>query len=253
MTTMKENTLQKIYQHPDRDEVISKLTLGFSPQEIHAWLNEKYIEIGDRQLIITVKTLKTFKDEYLNVVKQIQQDCVEQQQKESAIIADMQNVVQNNSAYRAKLNDYLDREINIKSMLKNMILAVEHRAMQVFDNLQETNKFGRSDYAAIQWFNMLLIAIEKYEPIINGSSDKIIQQNHINIQILDQHIGVFHKVIREVISRLDYDTSLLFVDILNEELKKLKASPIETMSVDVRLSEAKKLEDHLVKLDVPTA
>lgn len=251
---MKDNLLKKIYNHPDREEIISKLTLGIPGDEISVWLSDKYGDIGDKKLIFTGKSLKQFKEEYLDIVKQIQGDALALRQEQNSIVSDMKATVQNNSSYKAKLNDYLDKEIDIKSMVKNMILACESRASEVFDNIQNNPSGIKLDYVLIQWFNTLTIMLEKYDVIINGSPDKIIQQNNINIQILDQHIGVFSKVIREVISRLDYDTSLLFVDILNEELKKLKEPTEVSMPIEARLTEARKLEDIVTtQLDMPSA
>lgn len=251
---MKENTLRKIYNHPDREEIISKLTLGVDAQEIHDWLSTKYGSVGDKKLIFSVKVLKQFKDEYLDIYKQMREDFALVRQEQQNIMQDMQATIQNNSSYRNKLNEYIDKEIDIKTMVKNMILAIEARAAQVFDNIQQKPENYKMDYVLINWFNSLTMILEKYDQIINGSPDKIIQQNNINIQILDQHIGVFHKVIREVISRLDYDTSLLFVDILNEELKKLKPSTEAPLPIDVRLNEARKLEEQVSnQLDMPSA
>ena len=251
---MKDNLLKKIYNHPDREEIISKLTLGISGDDINIWLIEKYGDIGDKKLIFTGKVLKQYKEEFLDIVKQIQSDTLAIRQEQANIVSDMKSTIQSNSAYKAKLNDYLDKEIDIKSMVKNMILACEARASEVFDNIQNNPTGVKLDYVLIQWFNTLTIMLEKYDVIINGSPDKIIQQNNINIQILDQHIGVFSKVIREVISRLDYDTSLLFVDILNEELKKLKEPQESALPIEARLMEAQKLE-HIVsnQLDMPSA
>lgn len=251
---MKDNLLKKIYNHPDREEIISKLTLGINADEISIWLIDKYADIGDKKLIFSGKVLKQYKEEFLDIVKQIQNDTLAIRQEQAGIVSDMKLKVQGNSTYKAKLNDYLDKEIDIKSMVKNMILACEARASEVFDNIQNNPQGVKLDYVLIQWFNTLTIMLEKYDIIINGSPDKIIQQNHINIQILDQHIGVFSKVIREVISRLDYDTSLLFVDILNEELKKLKEHVEPILPIDTRLMEARKLEDKVsTQLDVPSA
>ncbi len=251
---MKENALQKIYNHPDKDDLISKLTLGIEPIEISSWLSEKYIAVGNKKLIISAKILKQFKDEYLNIYKQIQADCISVKQNQNEIIKDIKSSVQNNSAYRAKLQEYVDTEIDIKTLVKNFIVAAEFRISQIYDIIQDNPKNTKPDYILISWMQTLANMLEKYDTIINGSPDKIIQQNNINIQILDQHIGVFAKVIREVISRLDYDTSLLFVDILNEELKNLK-EPIDTiLPVEARLFEAKKLEGKIAtNLDIPSS
>ena len=250
---MKETTLHKIYNHIDREQIIGKLSSGVSADEVNRWLKSKY-SINNTKLVFSTKILQQFKDEYLDLVKQIQNDCIIVRQQENAIVQDMQTTVQNNSIYRQKLEEYLDKEIDIKAIVKNMVLAIEMRAMQVFDDIQQNPTNTKKDYVLIQWFNSLTAILERYDTIINGSSDKIIQQNNINIQILDQHIGVFHKVIREVISRLDYDTSLLFIDIMNEELQKLKPTAIDAiLPIDMRLAEAQKLEGRVLgQLDIPS-
>jgi len=251
---MKDNLLKKIYNHVDKDEIISKLTLGISPEEINGWLVDKYADIGDKKLIFSAKILKQFKDEYLNIVTQIQQDCMLVRQEQAGVVQNIQSSIQNNSAYRAKLQEYVDKELDIKTIVKNFIVVSEDRISQIYDMIHENPKNTKPDYVLIQWMQTLANMLEKYDTIINGSPDKIIQQNNINIQILDQHIGVFSKVIREVISRLDYDTSLLFVDILNEELKKLKETNEPIIPVDARLLDARRLEDKVsAQLDVPLA
>lgn len=248
---MKDNALQKIYRHPDREELISQLTLNIDPKEINLWLREKYQAVGDKKLIFSAKVLQEFKDEYLDLYRQMRQDMVIVSQEQTNTVQDMTDAVQMNPTYKQLLTEYAETELDIKTMVRNMLLAIQHRAMQVFDEIQGGTK--KMDYVLIQWFNVLLLSLEKYDTIINGSPDTIIQQNTVNIQILDQHISVFHKVIRDVIARLDYDTSLLFTQILNEELSKLKPADIpDTLPIDVRLSEAKKLEDGISKqLDVP--
>lgn len=247
---MKESLLKSFVQHPSKDEIIAKLTLSIDVKEINQWLKSKYGDI-DKSLVLSPTKLSQFKEEYLDLYGQIQRDALVVSQTDN-LQKEVGALVQNNSAYRQKLEEYLDQEIDIKKIVKNLVVCIEARAMQLFDSIQLNPAGTKMDYVLIQYMNTLVSVIEKYDTIINGSPDKIVQQNNINIQILDQHVGVFHKVIREVISRLDYDTSLLFVDILNEELQKIKPTNIETMSVDVRLTEAKKLEDQLHQLDIPT-
>jgi len=40
---MNKNALKKILEHPDKDEIISKLVIGITPKDIHDWLSAKYI------------------------------------------------------------------------------------------------------------------------------------------------------------------------------------------------------------------
>jgi len=252
---MKDNIIKSISCHPDKDEIIAKLVLNISPSDINKWLKYKYKETKSTQLIIGIASLKKFKDEYLDMYNIVKQDIMQEYSNyRSNIEQDPKKLVQSNSAYRDKLQEYINTEVDIKVLIKNLIVASEFRIEQIYNIIQSNPNNTKPDYVILQWIQTITNLLEKQDTIINGSPDKIIQQNTINIQILDQHIGVFSKVIREVISRLDYDTSLLFVDILNEELKKLKEPTETTLSVDARLIEARRLEDQVsVQLDIPSA
>jgi hypothetical protein len=248
------NALSKIINHPDKEEIVAKLVLDITPQEVNAWLREKYEIVGDAKLVIGVATLKKFKDEYLDLYKTIQNDAMAMYSHsvEEAPNTDPLALVNSSKEYKRLLHDYLEKEVDLKTLMKEMIVAVRARIEQLFVLMQQNPHQTKPDYVMIQWVQTLTNLLEKQENIINGSPDKIIQQNNINIQILDQHVNVFQKVIREVISRLDYETSLLFVDILNEELTKLKPTVESVIPIDLRLSEVRKLEQNISnQLDMP--
>lgn len=237
---MKNNPLRKILNHPEKDEIVSKLALGLSSKEVNQWLRDKYAE--QKSMVISEKSLDEFKEEFLDCYQQIQNDARALQTSTISVAEEASALVQNNSAYRNKLQEYVNKEIDIKTIVKNMVVGIEARAQQVFDQIQEDPSNFKKDYVLINWFNALTNVLEKYDAILNGPADKIVQQNNINIQVIDQYSSIFQNVIREVLSRLDYETSMLFIDILNAELTKLKAPTIESLPVDLRLEEAKKLE-----------
>jgi len=43
-----------------------------------------------------------------------------------------------------------------------------------------------------------------------------------NLQVVDQHISVFHDVIKEVLSQMDSDTLLYFMEVFDDKMAKLK-------------------------------
>lgn len=241
---MKENNFCKLYNHPDRDEIVAKLTLGITIKDINEWLKSKYDQPGTKSFVLNVRALTDFKEEYLDLYNTIRNDALQLRASKEEN-TDPVAFVQNNSIYRQKLEEYLDKEIDLKQMLKNMIVAVEHRVSQIYDIIQKNPANTKPDYVLIQWLQTLANILEKQETILNGNSDKIIQQNNFNIQIVDQHINVFQKVIRDVLSRLDYDTSMLFIELFNEEIKKIKQENIAQLPIEVRLEEADKLKQEV--------
>src|SRR6185369_16466954 len=71
---MNKTTFKKIADHPDRDEIISKLVLDTSPKTIHAWLAGKYTNVSENRFVISEKLIKSFKDNYLDIWTMIKND-----------------------------------------------------------------------------------------------------------------------------------------------------------------------------------
>lgn len=241
---MKDNLFKKIIEHPDKDEIVAKLVLGIENKEINQWLKNKYQDVKDRSLIVSITNLKLFKDEYLDLYNTIRDDALKLQNTSTELAEqDPKKFIAGNNAYRQKLEEYIDKEIDIRSMVKNLIIAANFRIEQIFDMIQSNPGNTKPDYVLIQWMQTLANILEKQESLINGNSEKNITQNNINIQIVDQQIGVIQEAIREVISQLDYDTSLLFIEAVNKRMSGLKPSVEEAVPVDVRLTEAKRLTE----------
>ena len=66
------------------------------------------------------------------------------------------------------------------------------------------------------------------------SPDDISIQNNISIQVLDTHMDAVFGIIREILTKLDYDTSLLFIDMWQEAMGDLKAKTVEPQTVEQR-------------------
>ena len=61
------------------------------------------------------------------------------------------------------------KEVDIKSMITNMIVAIESRAAQVFDTIQEDPRNMRTDRILIEWFDTLGNILEKYHNVSQSS------------------------------------------------------------------------------------
>ena len=61
---MNKNALKKILEHPDRDEIISKLVIGIPPKDIYEFLSVKYTNVSEQKFVIAEKSIKSFQDNY---------------------------------------------------------------------------------------------------------------------------------------------------------------------------------------------
>ncbi len=240
---LKQSAALKIKNHIDFNEIVNKMVVGVEPDVINEWLEAKYAAI-DKNLVISKKDLQVFAEDYLDFYNEIQDDAFSSKEDDATLA--LQNAVQNTKSFRERKQEILDKEIDIKDMIIGLVVNIQARAEQVFDEIQSQPRNLRNDRVLIEWFNLLLTSLEKYEPILNGTTGAAVTQNNINIQIVDRQISAFHNVIREVLSQLDYDTSLLFMDLYTKEMNKVKEMSIEgAVPVEVRLEQTKEMKENI--------
>lgn len=248
---MNKPTYKKILEHPDKDEIISKLVIGISPTDIHDWLKNKYTNVSEVKFVISEKILKSFKNTYLDFYNDMQQDLA----KTKVALAngtqdDLELSVKNNPSYKQAIIKTLDNEIDIRQMVSRLIYNIENRLSQVFDEIQEdprniNTKVDRLliDYA--EMFGNLLDKCHKFNEV--PKADQIIQHN-VTLQVVDQHISVFHDVIKEVLSQMDLETSMYFMEVFNDKMSKLKApDPAAAPTQEMKMAEAKLLNETINK------
>lgn len=252
---MNKNALKKILDHPDKDEIIAKLILDVAPKDINEWLANKYTNVSEKQFVIAEKSIKTFKDNYLDVYNMIQEDIVKTKQALATNTeASLELAVRENSTYKSKMLELAGKEIDVRQMVAHLCIAVETRLGQVFDEIQEDprNINSRIDRVLIEYGELLGGLLEKYYKFTESPADLTIQHN-VTLQVVDQHISVFHDVIREVLSQLDLESSMLFMELFNEKMSKLKPpTPDAIPNTDIKLAEAKLLNETInKKLNTP--
>jgi hypothetical protein len=247
---MNKNALKKILDHPDKDEIIAKLILDISPKDIHEGLVGRYTNVSEAKFVIAERSLKTFKDNYLDVYNMIQADITKTKQAvATSTEADLELAVRNNSTYKSKMLELAENKLDVRQMVAHLCLAVETRLGQVFDEIQEDprNINSRIDRVLIEYGELLGGLLEKYYKFTESPADLTIQHN-VTLQVVDQHISVFHDVIREVLSQLDLESSMLFMELFNEKMSKLKPPTPEAIpNTDIKLAEAKLLNETINK------
>jgi hypothetical protein len=246
---VKENIALSIKNHPDFEEILCKLIQNADIKDIHEWLESKYDIVNEKKFIISVKSLKTFKDDYLDFYTSIKEDLVKTKHNISAE-EELKMQIQGTPAYHTALEKYTNTEMDIKLIAKRLAAAIETRVEQVFDLIQEDPRNIKMDRTLIEWFNMFFQYIKDFEQIQTGAPEQINIQNNINIQVIDDHINVVYEIIKDILSKLDYDTSLEFINMFNERMQKIKTPTIIPLPIDVRLEAAQKIEDTIItKLD----
>lgn len=243
---MNKNALSKIISHPDKDELISKLVIGISSKDIYDWLASKYVNPNEKKFILSEKSIKSFKDNYLDIYSLIQNDLA----NTKIAVAnnnedDLELSIRNLPAYKNILIKTANEELDIRTIVKKLCAAIELRFSQVFDEIQADPGTinTKIDRLLIDYTEVLGNILEKYYKFTEAPVNNVIQHN-VTLQVVDQHITVFHDVIKKVLSQMDLETSLYFMEVFHEEMNKLKqpekAVPLNS---EVRLAEAKLLNE----------
>lgn len=246
----KAKIAELILQHPDRSEILVKLLSDVSPSDISEWLSAKYSSVAEKKFVLPIKTITTFKDDYLDMYSIMKDDLSKMSSNNLSAEQELQLEIQGSPKYHQALERYTDAEVDIKTMVKKMVSNIEFRTSQMFDHIQEDSVNFRADRVLIEWFNTLLSVLEKYDTMLNGNPDQINIQNNINIQVVDQHINVIHNIIKEILAKLDYDTSLQFIEMFNDAMQKLDSSDKQVLPQDIRIQDVQLLNEGVnLKLD----
>jgi len=247
---MNKVALKKILEHPDKEELISKLIIGISPKDIHEWLKYKYTNISESKFVLSEKYIKTFQETYLDIYNIIQEDL---RKTKSAMASskeeDLQLTVQNLPAYKNIMLKSAEEELDIRQVIKRMVVGLETRFSQVFDEIQEDprNINTKVDRLMIEYAEVLGNLLEKCYKFTEAPAGQVVHHN-VTLQVVDQHISIFHDVIKDVLSQMDLETSLYFMEIFNEKMSKLKMPDKESVvSPEMRLAEAKLLNETINK------
>lgn len=233
------NNINKFLTHPNKDEIIQKLILDISIEDIYDWMTDLYQK--NKELVLSKKFLTELKDNYLDFYITIKKDLQKTYSKQLAPEEEVQLALQNNSAYQNKLKEYLNNELDIITILKKLIAKIEIRAETLFDEISEDPRNIKLDRTLIEWLNLLLSSVEKYRPILEGPTNQVNIQNNFNISVLDQHLGLISETIREILASLDYESSLLFMERYSEKMAALRETIPLSVPQEKRLETAQVL------------
>jgi len=243
---MSKVAVKKILDHPDRDDIIAKLVIGISPKDIYEWLCAKYTNVSEKKFILPENGIIKFKNEYLDIYKVIQED-LSSVKKSLSNGEELKEAIKKNSAYKNALVEAAGKEIDLRTMIQTLALNIEKRLAQVFDQIQEDPETlnTRVDRLLIDYASALGDILEKYYKFTEVQPTTVINNNTMNVQFFDQQISVFHDVIKEVLSEMDLEQSLIFMEIFNNKMLKVRQplTVTENISIDDKLKDAKLLSE----------
>lgn len=247
---MNKTSLKKIIEHPDKDEIISKSVIGISAKDIHDWLASKYTNVNESKFVISEKSIKSFQDNYLDIYNLIQEDISKTKLAVATSTEDkLELAIQNNTTYKSKMLELASEKVDVRQMVAHLCIAIETRFAQVFDEIQSDprNINTRIDRMLKEYGELLANLLDKYYKFTETQPEQVVQHN-VTLQVVDQHISVLHDAIKEVLSELNVEASLQFIEVFNRKINKLKLpSADDNSNQEMRLADAKILSENITK------
>jgi len=244
------NVVFKILNHPDKEELLSKIIIGIDISDINQWLSTKYSAVSEKKYVISTTSLQKFKDNYLDIYNIIQQDLMATKTAvNNNSEEDLQLAINNLPAYKDVMVKAANEELDIRKIIKNLCLAIETRVGQIYDIIQEDprNLNTRHERVFMDMCEKLGNILEKYYKFTEQPATNVVQ-NNISLQFQDKSISAIHDIIKKILSQMNEANSFHFIEMLNEEISKLKLpSEKEVVGADVRLAEVKLLNETINK------
>lgn len=246
-----------LQNHPDVDEIVSKLLSGIDPSDVVDLLKLRYPEMDQNHLRLNLRLLKEFMaSPYLDYYKQVEQDLIAVKHKKKIDKKIAQSLL-NNKTYQERLNEVLDEKIELSNRFKELDVLFRSRMEQVFDAIQSDpgQVNGKTDYVLIKYAEQYLNLLDKYNRNVNNKPDQVVQHN-VAVVHVDQYAFAIQEAIRGVLAEMDPAFSLIFVDKLSKKLSEMnlddlsKLSPTpEPVAPKALLEEIKTLETHLLQVN----
>lgn len=249
METSSTAAISIILQHPDNEEIISKLMTGIDPKDVADWLKLKYPNKEQSELRVSVKLLTDFvKSDYTSAYKQVEKDLFAIKNGEK-IDKKLANSLVNNKSYQERLSEIVEEKLELLNRFKALDMILRTRVEQIFDKIQQNpeNVNGKTDYVLLKYIEQYINLIEKYDKHVNNKPDQVIQHNH-TLMYIDQYTACIQDAVRETLAEIDQETAMLFLEKIADKMQKLSPPNTEPISEKQILSEVNVLHNNLLTM-----
>lgn len=238
----------KILDHPNCDEIVSKLMTGVDPKDISDWLKIKYDKPEQSHLKIPMALMKSFyNDGSIEMYRSIKKDIAIVKSQTGALDnKSISDSLKNNKTYKQKIEELAGSEIDILRSIENLLKTALTRTEQIYDLTQQNPSNTRPDNILLRYYETISNMLEKFYKMQHSNDaltvNNTIINNNLNVQYIDDNIAQIQAAIRETCEELDPDIAFLFMEKLSQKmsnLKEIKPEPIQP--IHKRLEQVNKL------------
>lgn len=209
----------KVFKHPEKEEIIKKLLNGESVKNLEAWLKKKHPK--KRSLWISYATLQKFRKDHLHLEGDVLED-IKAARKEQDLTSkelEAKAIIASSSAYQQKIKEIVSNELDGNRKILEMITLVGSRLEYYFNMLQTTGTI-REDRMFIELLNTQRGLVQDWKKYVDGVADKKIEHN-ISLNVVNEQVTVLKNIVFEVLQDLDPKMIPVFIDKVNSRLSDM--------------------------------
>jgi len=220
-------TRNKVLGHVDRDQIISWLSEGKTPEWISKTLTDKYPGGHNSHNRISMRVIYDFKNQFMPNGKlskiAIQESNIPRWVK---VDQDAKAELMKSSAYKKAIMKLGEEELNLKKELIQLMGLVKDRMQFYFDMLAEGEKMDeRNEKVLLEQMKMLLAILQQHDNSSRADAAAAAASNHsvsVNINIVKDHASIIRDAVRETLEGVDMNLSIEFMERLNLKMKELE-------------------------------
>ena len=212
----REKKLNKVFLHPEKQEIISKLLNGESVKGVEEWLRNKHPR--KRKLWVSYATLQKFRKEYLHLEGEVLENlkAAKREQDDTSFNLEAKAILASSSAYQQKLSAIVNTEFDANRKILEMLTLISHR-MEFYFNEVSTSPDMKKDRMFMELLNTQRGLVQDWKKYVEGVADKRVDHN-INVTVVNEQITVLKNIVFEVLQDLDPDLIPAFVEKVNSRL-----------------------------------
>lgn len=208
----------KIMAHPDKDEIIEKLTAGISVRQIEAWLKAKYP--GTKRHRISFMSLQSFRKNYLklesDVLKQIQterQQLAIQKKRE----IEFENV-QRTSGYKIGIANYVqDSLIDYNSEILNIIEDCKE-GIRHLKELNENKGSHLNHQAIATYITRLQDMVQLHRKFVSEQEKKADDRLEEDYETLNKKMEILIESVKDAFAQTNPEGLSVFIHLVKERM-----------------------------------
>lgn len=213
------NDQNKVFKHPEKEEIIKRLLNGESVKAMEAWLKKKHPK--RRSLWISYATLQKFRKEHLHLDGEVL-DNIKAAKKDQDVTSkelEARALIASSSAYQQKINEIASNELDANRKILEMITLVSSRLEYYFNMLQSGGSI-RDDKMFLEILNTQRSLVQDWKKYVDGVADKKIEHS-VSINLVNEQVTVLKNIVFEVLQDLDPKFVPIFIEKINSRLSDM--------------------------------